>query len=192
VFTKKLLTAFTAFIFILFGTIAYAHGKNREAAAFFFMEKNAVNISQVIAGVEKEENGRVVLFKIKRDEDNPLQYEMKILKDGKAFEAKVDPKSGKVLKTESEGLFSYFSDDREKTSSNAKLSLKDAISIVEKQYGGKALGGDFERNSGMEMFRIRVANTEGAFTVMVDANTGELFRVSSNNGRNHDDEESEE
>jgi uncharacterized membrane protein YkoI len=117
---------------------------------------------------------------------------MKILKDGKAFEAKVDPKSGKVLKTESEGLFSYFSDDREKTSSNAKLSLKDAISIVEKQYGGKALRGALERNSGMEMFRIRVANTEGAFTVMVDANTGELFRVSSNNGRNHDDEESEE
>jgi uncharacterized membrane protein YkoI len=192
VFTKKLLTAFTAFIVILFGTIAYAHGKNREAAAFFFMEKNAVNVSQVIAGVEKEENGRVVFFKIKREEDNPLQYEMKILKDGKAFEAKVDPKSGKVLKTESEGLFSYFSDDRERTPSSAKLSLKDAISIVEKEYGGKALRGTLERNSGMEMFRIRVANTAGAFTVMVDANTGELFRVSSNNGRNHDDGESEE
>jgi len=192
VFTKKLLTAFTALIFILFGTFAYAHGKNREAAAFFFMEKNAVNVSQVIAGVEKEENGRVVFFKIKREEDNPLQYKMKILKEGKVFEAKVDPKSGKVLKTESEGLFSYFSDDREKIPSSAKLSLKDAISIVEKQYGGKALRGAFERNSGMEMFRIRMANTEGAFTVMVDANTGELFRVSSNPGRNHDDGESRE
>jgi uncharacterized membrane protein YkoI len=191
-FTKKLLTAFTAFIFILFGTIAYAHGKNREAAAFFFMEKNAVNVSQVIADVEKEENGQVVFFKTKREEDNPLQYEMKILKEGKVFEAKVDPKSGKVLKTKSEGLFSYFSDDQEKAPSSTKLSLKDAISIVEKQYGGKALRGAFERSSGMEMFRIRVANTEGAFTVMVDANTGELFRVSSNNGGNHDDGESEE
>ena len=59
---------------------------------------------------------------------------------------------------------------------------------VEKQYGGKALRGAFERYSGMEMFRIRMANTEGAFTVMVDANTGELFRVSSQDERNHHNE----
>lgn len=66
--------------------------------------------------------------------------------------------------------------------------MKDAISLVEKHYEGKVFGGAFQRNSGMEMLRIKMANNDGVFTVMVDADTGELFRVSSNDGRDHQDE----
>ena len=188
-FTKKIFTLFTMFLFILSGGIAYAHGKNRDAAAFFFQKKAAVDMTQIIERVEKEENGRVVFFKIEEEEDNPIQYEMKILKDGKIFETKVDPESGKVLKTKSEGLFSNVFGDREKAPSNTKFSLKDAVSIVEKRYEGKALKGAFQEKSGVKLFRLKVANNEGAFTVMVDANTGEVFRVTSGNGREHDDEE---
>ncbi len=191
-FTKRLLAVFTVIMFILPGTIAYAHGKNKDAAAFFFLKKAAIDLPQAIEGVEKEEKGQVIFFKIEEEEDGPIQYEMKLLKDGKVFEAIVDPKSGKVLKTKSEGLFSHFSDDKKKTLSTTKFSLKDAISIVEKHYGGKALRGAFQGNSSMKMFRIRVANNEGAFTVMVDADTGELFRVASRDGRNHHGEEPDE
>ena len=101
----------------------------------------------------------------------------------------MDPESGKVLKTESEGHFFHFFGDREKAPSNTKFSLKDAVSIVEKHYEGKALKGAFQKKWGMEMFRLKVANNEGAFTVMVDANTGELFRVSDRNDREHHDED---
>ena len=188
-FTKKIFTFFTMFLLILSGGIAYAHGKNRDAAAFFFQKKAAVDMTQIIERVEKEENGRVVFFKIEEEEDNPIQYEMKILKDGKLLETKVDPESGKVLKTESEGHFFHFFGDREKAPSNTKFSLKDAVSIVEKRYEGKAPKGAFQEKWGVKMFRLKVANNEGAFTVMVDANTGEVFRVTSGNGREHDDEE---
>jgi len=191
-FTKKLLTVFAMVMFILPGTIAYAHGRNKEAAAFFFLKKAAINLPQVIEGVEKEEKGRVIFFKIEEEEEDTIQYEMKILKDGKVLKALVDPKSGKVLKTKSEGFFSHFSDDLKKAPSTAKFSLKDVILIVEKHYGGKALGGAFQGKSSMKMFRIRMANNDGAFTVMVDADTGELFRVSSQDGRNHHDEEADE
>ncbi len=190
-FTKKFLAFFIMIMLIFAGTITYAHGKNKDAAAFFFLKKAAINLPQVIEGIEKGENGRVISFKIEQKEDYPIQYEMKILKDTKVFEVMVDPESGKVIKTESQGLFSHFSDDREKIPSTAKLSLKDAISIVEGHYGGEALRGNFQENTGTKMYRIRMANNEGVFTIMVDADTGELFRLSSN-GRNHHDEEDDE
>jgi uncharacterized membrane protein YkoI len=190
-FTKKLLAIFTVIMFMVPGTIAYAHGRNKDATAFFFLKKAAIDLPQVITSVEKEENGKVILFKLKEKKDT-FQYKMKVLKDGKVFEAKVDSKSGKVLETESEGFFSRFSDEQEKAPLTTKLSLTDAISIVEKHYGGRALEGAFQENSSMKMFRIRMANNEGAFTVMVDADTGELFRVSSKDGRNHHDEEADE
>lgn len=191
-FTKKLLAVFSMFVLILSGTIVYAHGKNKDAAAFFFLKKAAVNLTEIIESVEKEENGQVVRFKTEAEKDNPIQYEMKISKDGKLIEARVDPGSGKVLKTESERFFFHFFGDREKVPSNTKFSLKEAIAIVEKYYGGKVLNGAFQEKSGMEMFRLKVANNEGAFTVMIDANTGELFRVSRRNGGDHDDEEHDE
>jgi len=191
-FTKKLLSILTIVMFILSCTMAYAHEKNMDAAAFFFLKKAAIDLSQLIEGVEKAEKGQVISFKIESEEDKPLQYEMNILRDRKIFEAKVEPKSGKVLKIESDGFFSRFSDDVRKNPSTTKFSLKDAITIVEKHYEGRALGGAFQGSSGMEMFRIRVANNEGAFTVMVDANTGELFRVSSRDGRHDTDEEFDE
>jgi len=187
-FTKKLLAVFTVIMFMLPGTIAYAHGRNKDATAFFFLKKAAIDLPQVITSVEKEENGKVILFKLKEKKDT-FQYKMKVLKDGKVFEAKVDPKSGKVLETESEGFFSRFSDEQEKAPLTTKLSLTDAISIVEKHYGGVALAGSFQRKEAMEIFRMRVANNDGAFTVMVDANTGEVFRVSSKYGRDHHGEE---
>ena len=191
-FKKDFLAVFATIMLILPGTIAYAHGKNRDAAAFFFLKKAAIDLPQVIEGVEKEKNGRVISFKIEQKEDHPIQYEMKILKDSKVFEAIVDPRSGKVLKTESRGLFSHFSDDLKNVPSTTKLSLKDAISIVESHYGGEALRGNFQRNSITKMFRIRMANNEGAFTVMVDADSGELFRISRTEDGGYHDEEDEE
>jgi uncharacterized membrane protein YkoI len=186
--TKKLMAVFIMTMFILPGTIAYAHGKNKDAAAFFFLKKVAINLPEAIEGVEKVENGKVIFFKIEEEEkDEAIQYEMKILKDTKVFEAIVDPQSGKVLQIKPEGFFSYFSDDLKETSPNTKFSLINAISIVEKHYGGKVLKGAFQGNSSIKVFRIRVANNEGAFTVMVDANTGELFRV-GNDGNHHDEE----
>ena len=190
--SKKFLIGVSIPIFILSATAAYAHGRYGDATAFFFLKSEAMSVPQIIESVQKEEGGQVIFFRIEREEDNPLQYEMKILKDNKIFEAQVDPKSGKVLKTESKGIFSRFFGDRERQPLQAKLSLKDAISIVEKQYGGKALQGIFRGKSGIKMFRIKVANNEGAFTVMVEANTGELFRVSNQDGKNHDGEESDE
>ena len=44
-FTKKIFTLFTMFLFILSGGIAHAHGKNRDAAAFFFQKKAAVDMT---------------------------------------------------------------------------------------------------------------------------------------------------
>jgi uncharacterized membrane protein YkoI len=189
-FSKKIVTGMSIFIFALLTTAAYAHSRNNDAAAFFFLKGAAISVRQVIENVQKEENGQVISFKIEKKEDSPLQYEMKIFKDNKIFEAKVDPKTGKVLKTESKGVFSHFFEDQKKQPIQAKLSLKDAISIVEKQYDGKVLGGTLQRRSDVAMFRIEAANNDGIFTVMVDAENGELFRISNiKYGRHHNGNE---
>ena len=156
-----------------------------------FLKNAAIGVPQVIESVQKEESGQVISFRIKTKEDHPLQYEMKILKGDKVVEAKVDPKTGKVLKTESEGGLSHLFGDRDKQPLQTKLSLKDAITIVEKHYGSQVLGGALQRqrDSEIPMFRIEAANSDGAFAVMVDANTGELFRVAGRDRRGRHEEE---
>jgi len=187
-FSKKLLTGFSILALTLSPTIACAHGRNRDAAAFFFLKSAAMSVPQVIESVQKEESGQVISFRIKTREDHPLQYEMKILKGDKVVEAKVDPKTGKVLKTESEGGLSHLFGDRDKQPLQTKLSLKDAITIVEKHYGSQVLGGALQRGSEIPMFRIEAANSNGAFAVMVDANKGELFRAAGRDRSGHHEE----
>ena len=192
-FSKRIMIFLTTVVLVLSGMMAYAHERNGDATAFFYLKKTAVNIPQVIQGIEKGQNGKVISFKLKRKEDDDtIKYEMKIIKDGKVIEAKVEPKSGKIIATESGGIFSSFSDEQKEIPSPAKLSLRDAISVAEKQYGGIAIAGAFQEKSNPKMYRIKLASNEGAFMVMVDADNGELFRLSTNDGRGENDEGDED
>ena len=67
------------------------------------------------------------------------------------------------------------------------LRLSIAVSMVEKHYGGVALAGSFQGKGAMKMFCLRMAGNDGIFTVMVDADTGELLRLPG--GKNHDHDE---
>lgn len=186
--TRTKLTAVVVLVSVFLlsnAAAAFAKEKDDFASAFFFMEKANINLSKLIEDVEKSEKGQAISVKIESKEDIPFQCEIKLLRDGKAFEVKAEPETGKILATESEGLFSRSWDDDEKTPSKTKLSLKDAISLVEKSYNGRALRGNFKEKSGIEMYRLMVANNDGVFTVLVDANSGELFRTSTRSG--HDD-----
>jgi uncharacterized membrane protein YkoI len=182
-FIKKLWVVFTM-IFLFCGTVGYAHERNRDAVGFFFLKKTSINLSQVIENVEKTENGKVILFKLE-ERKSTFQYKMKILQNGKKVEATVDPQSGKVIKTESEGRFFDFLHDK-KSPPQTKLSLTDAIQIIKEHYEGELLGGALLEDSNMTMFRMIVVNNDGVFTVIVDANTGELFRAPNRDDKKHE------
>ena len=190
--SRKLLVLCIMFMSILFATNVYAKRKDNNAPAFFFLKGMNIDLPQLIQGVEKSENGKVVSFEIESERHNPFQLEMKMVKDGKTLEVTVAPKSGKILDTESQGFFSRLWDDDDiQALPETKFSLEDAITLVEKRYGGEVLRGAFQKKSGLDMFRMMVANNDGAFTVMVDANNGELFRVSERADRDHHGEHDE-
>jgi predicted peroxiredoxin len=65
-FSKKIVTGMSIFIFALLTTAAYAHSRNNDAAAFFFLKGAAISVRQVIENVQKEENGQVISFKIEK------------------------------------------------------------------------------------------------------------------------------
>ncbi len=192
-FANKL-TIFLAIVACLLPlSIASAHEMKKDAAAFFYLKKNAVNIPQMIEAVENEQKGKVVSFKVEgKENEDSINCEIKIVKDGKIIETKIDPKSGKILTTESGGIFSSFSDEQKEIPSPAKLSLKDSISIVEKQYGGITIVGALQKESYPKMYRIKLATNGGAFWIMVDADNGELFRLINQNGSGENDEDDEE
>lgn len=189
---RKIMSAFTVLTVIFSGSMAYAHEANRDATAFFFLKDATVHPSQVIEKVEKQEKGKAIAFRIREKEDsNTIQFEIKLLKEGQVLEAMVDPNSGNVLKTESEGFFSHFENDEKKLPATAKLELTNAISAAESHYGSVALAADFQNHSGYYLIRIKLANNDGAFTVMMDAKTGEFFRMAAQ-GRHHHEEDDDD
>lgn len=187
---KRVLAIFPVLAVALPGTIVYAHGASRDAIAFFFLKDAAIEPSQVIQKVENKEKGKAISFRIKeKEDDSNIRFEIKLLKDGQVLEAMVDPNMGKILKTESEGFFSHFENDEKRLPTAARLDLKNAISNVEKQYGAKAIEAAFQSHSGFYLIRIKLVNSDGAFTVIMDAKTGELFRMAAQDRHRHEEDD---
>ena len=165
-------------MFILSAPMAFAEKRNHDATAFFFLSKSDIDLGQLIEEIEQSQAGRVLALKMENEDHPQPYYEMRIFKDGKIEEVEVEPKSGKVLKTESEGVFSRIFHKKKTIPSTINISLKTAISSVENEYNCKVLAGKLEHDDDMGFFQITAATREGAFTVMIDTETGDMFRVS--------------
>jgi len=59
----------------------------------------------------------------------------------------------------------------------AKIGLKQAITIVEKKYAGKASKAEYDQEHGKVIFEVEVVSDKAVHDVLVDGNTGRIVRA---------------
>ena len=71
---------------------------------------------------------------------------------------------------------------------SAKVTLQQAITTAEQQAGGRAVSADLKQEKGVAQIEIEVAGPQGAKTVLVNAQTGQ---VAATHAADHADEDND-
>ena len=71
---------------------------------------------------------------------------------------------------------------------NAKITLQQAIATAEQQSGGRAVSADLKQEKGMPQIEVEIAGPQGAKTVLVNAQTGQ---VTATHATDHADEDND-
>jgi len=132
-------------------------------------------------GVAEQKTGAKA-FKIDLNEDNGLiSYEIKSVKDGKIFITTINSTTGKILKSEGEGILGNFFNEGDSGEldkfAHSSMTLTQVIGTAEKQLGGTAVEAGFEdedKSAANSMaIRVKIAKESSFQTVFVDvaANT---------------------
>ena len=71
---------------------------------------------------------------------------------------------------------------------NTKVTLQQAIATAEQQAGGRAVSADLKQEKGVAQIEVEIAGPQGAKTVLVDAQTGQ---VTATRAADHADEDND-
>ncbi len=71
---------------------------------------------------------------------------------------------------------------------SAKITLQQAITTAEQQSGGRAVGADLTQEKGVVQIEVEIAGPQGAKTVLVNAQTGQ---VTATHVADHADEDND-
>ncbi|KMO34491.1 PepSY domain-containing protein [Methylobacterium aquaticum] len=120
-----------------------------------------VSLADAIATAEqKDGNGRAIDADFeKADGKNPTHWAIKVVyPDGKLVEHGINAETGALYKSENQPIERYFTRLKVADFNNAKVSLKDALAIAERQAGGgKAYEAEVEREGKAVAYEIKVA-----------------------------------
>ena len=120
-----------------------------------------ISLADAIATAEKKDgNGRAIDADFeKADGKNPTHWSIKVVyPDGKLVEHGINADTGELYKSENQPIERYFTRLKVADFNNAKVSLKDALAIAEKQAGGgKAYEAEVEREGSAVAYEIKVA-----------------------------------
>lgn len=163
------------------GTAFASSGENendREIAAALGAK---TSITEAIAAAEQQSGGRAMEVDVEK-ENGAFLYEVKTVSNDKITEILIDPASGKVLRTDDEGLIARIL-DREDQDELAKLTassttLAAAIATAEQQTGGTAVEASFDGEDGATLFEVEVAKDNAVHKVRVDSATGKVMKAS--------------
>ena len=189
---SKILPAAMAAVFALGATgsalaSSEEHEGGREVAAALAAK---TSVAEAIAAAEQHSGGRAM--KIDMDKDNGAYvYEIKTVSKDKITEVLVDPTSGKVMRTDDEGLIAriFDSEDEDELARLAATSttLAAAIATAEQHTGGKAIEARVDDDDDTMLFKVKVAKDNAVHKVMVDGATGKVVRVKSTGDDEDDD-----
>lgn len=189
-FRTKLVPATMAAVIAL-GTAgaAFASSGEKENANEISAVLNAKSsISQAVAAAEKQTGGRAMKVDVEHEKGTYL-YSIKTVSKDKVSDVFVDPASGKITRTDDEGLIAKVF-DKEDQAEFAKLAaspvtLSTAVATAEKETGGKAIEAAFESEDGKMLFEVEVAKDKAVQKVTIDAASGTVVKVSAAEAGEH-------
>lgn len=191
---SKMLPAAMAAVFALgTGGAAFAssgdHEDGREIAAVLAAK---TTVAEAIAAAEQHSGGRAMKIDIEKDNGAYL-YEIKTVSKDKITEVLVDPASGKVVRTDDEGLIAriFDSEDQDELAKLAAspTTLAAVIATAEQHTGGKAIEARVDDDDDTMLFKVEVAKDNALQKVMVDIATGKVVKVKTTKDDDDDDDD---
>lgn len=149
------------------------------------------SVVQAIAAAEQRTGGRAFEIDLEK-EKNAYLYEIRTVSKDKLTEVTVDPESGKVVKTDDEGLIAKLFDweDRGAFDSLAasSTSLAEAIVVAEQNVGGTAIEADLDDDEeNVPTFKIEVFKDNTVHKVLIDSTTGTVLAIAPSKDDEDDD-----
>ncbi len=147
-----------------------------------------ISAPEAIATAERQTGGRAIRIDVEKD-NGAYRYEVKTVSSDQVTEVVVDPETGKVMDTDSEGLLGrlFDGDDRDDATGLAAspTTLAAAIAAAEQHIGGKTVEARFDGDRRKARFKIEVAKGNAVHKVIVDAASGAVVRVATGDGDEH-------
>jgi uncharacterized membrane protein YkoI len=175
---------------------ASAESRNREEHTEIATILAApTSLGQAIATAEGQAGGRAVTASVER-EDGTFFYQIKTIVKSDVTEIQISPSSGKVLKTEADGLIEQLSGWKHRKAfekaSAAPTTLDAAVASAEKRTGGKAIEAAVDTSDdGAVLYTVEVSRDGAMQKVTIDGGSGKILRVAAADDR-HDDGERDE
>jgi uncharacterized membrane protein YkoI len=190
--TQVLPAAMAAFLALSASGVALASSDEHENAKEISAVLNAkTSLAQAIATAEAKAGGRAMKVNVEH-ESGTYQYEVKIVAKDKVSEVFIDPASGKVTRTDDEGLIAkvFDKEDQEEFAklSGSPVSLSTAVATAEKETGGKAVEAAFESEDGKAQYEVELANGATVRKVVVDGTSGKVVKTSASEEREHEED----
>lgn len=166
-------------------------GENENAKEVSAVLSAKTSVSQAIAAAEQQTGGRAMKVDVGHEKGG-YQYEIKIVSKDKVSEVFVDPASGKITRTDDEGLIAKVFDNEDQAEfaklAASPVTLASAVATAEKEIGGKAIEAAFENEDGNMQFEVEVAKDKAVQKVMIDATSGKVVKVSASEEGEHNED----
>lgn len=168
--------------------VAEEHEHKQEIAAVLAAKTSP---AQAIATAGQVSGGRATKIELEKEKSGYL-YEVETVSKDRIQKVMVDPASGKVVKTDNEGLIGRIF-DRDERDDFAKLTsspttLATAMIAAEQKTGGKAMEARFDNEDSLAVFKVKTVKDNATQRVVVNATTGKVIKVTARGEKDHDED----
>jgi uncharacterized membrane protein YkoI len=127
------------------------------------LRRATLSLIEAIVTAEKEDGGKATSAEFEFKRGNPAYFEVKVLSaDGSKLTRYVlDPKSGKVQKTDNEALEKLVTRLTPEDLRRSPTTFTHAIALAQEHSGGHARSADVEHKSGHVEYDIETVNRDG-------------------------------
>jgi len=165
----------------MLSTTIYSSASPPLASEVQAAKASKISLQQAINIAAKKSSGLLMSASFDHDDDKAQGglYEMEFITSSRNYEIKVDATTGKVISTDVDRLDSDDMADY-KALKQAKIDVKQAIKIAEKQTGGHVIEIEFKNDRDYSdhasYYEADILKGNSIVWLNVDANTGSVFK----------------
>ena len=165
----------------MLSTTIYASASPPLASEVQAAKASKISLQQAINIAAKKSSGLLMSASFDHDDDKAQGglYEIEFITSSRNYEIKVDATTGKVISTDVDRLDSDDMADY-KALKQAKIDVKQAMNIAEKQTGGRVIEIEFKNDRDYSdhasYYEADILKGNSIVWLNIDANTGSVFK----------------